>query len=167
MPQTYNLIATANVGGTTAGTFSSISQSYTDLVIVCNTRVTSVWDLQAFQVNGAGSSYDQIYSESTGMTSGNGTAQIAFRVNYIPGTSYPSTVWDTSIYHLLNYSQGNTYKTLLTQGGAPVNGAFFTQNTVSTYTGATTAMTSLVYGTANGSTYAANSVIRLYGILAA
>ena len=166
MPQTYNLIATANAGGLTAGTFSSIPQTYTDLVIVCNTRVTSVWDIQAFQINGAGSGYDQIYSESTGMTSGSGTAQISYRVNYIPGTSY-ANIWDTSIYHLLNYSQGNTYKTLLTQGAAAANGGFFTQSTVSTYAGATTAVTSIVWGTANGSTYAANSVIRLYGILAA
>jgi hypothetical protein len=166
MPATYNLIATANVGGLTAGTFTSIPQSYTDLVIVCNTRVTSAWDIQAFQVNGAGSGYDVIYSESTGQTTGTGTAQISYRVNYIPGTSY-SNVWDTSIYHLLNYSQGNTFKTLLTQGGAAANGGFFTQSTVSTYAGATTAVTSLVYGTANGGTYAANSIIRLYGILAA
>jgi hypothetical protein len=166
MPQTYNLIATANAGGLTAGTFSSIPQTYTDLVIVCNTRVTSVWDIQAFQINGAGSGYDQIYSESTGMTSGSGTAQISYRVNYSPGTSY-ANIWDTSIYHLLNYSQGNTYKTLLTQGAAAANGGFFTQSTVSTYAGATTAVTSIVWGTANGSTYAANSVIRLYGILAA
>jgi len=166
MPATYTLIATASVGGLTAGTFSSIPQSYTDLVIVCNTRVTSTSDIQAFQVNGAGSGYDVIYSESTGQTTGTGTAQISYRVNYIPGTSQ-SGVWDTSIYHLLNYSQGNTYKTLLTQGAAAANGGFFTQSTVSTYAGATTAVTSLVYGTANGSTYAANSIIRLYGILAA
>jgi hypothetical protein len=165
MTATYNLIATATPGGTAAGTFNSIPQTYTDLVIVCNTRVTSAWDIQAFQLNGAGSAYDQIYSESTGQTSGSGTAQIAFRVNYIPGTSY-SNVWDTSIYHLPRYSQGNTYKTLLTQGASAVNASFFTQSTVSTYAGATTAVTSIVYGTANGGTYAANSVIRLYGILA-
>jgi hypothetical protein len=166
MPQTYDLIATATPGGTTAGTFSSIPQTYTDLVIVCNTRVTSAWDIQAFQLNGAGSGYDVIYSESTGMTTGTGTAQISYRVNYIPGTSY-SNVWDTSIYHLLNYSQSNTYKTLLTQGGAAANGAFFTQSTVSTYAGPGAFVTSIVYGTANGGTYAANSIIRLYGIKAA
>jgi hypothetical protein len=166
MPETYTLLATANAAGLTAGTFSSISQSYTDLVIVCNTRVTSAWDIQAFQLNGAGSGYDQIYSEGTGQTSGTGTSQIAYRVNYIPGTSY-SGAWDTSIYHLPCYSQGNTYKTLLTQGAAAANASFFTQSTVSTYAGATTAVTSIVWGTANGGTYAANSTIKLYGILAA
>jgi hypothetical protein len=166
MPQTYDLIATANAGGLTAGTFSIIPQTYTDLIIVCNTRVTSAWDIQAFQLNGAGSGYDQIYSESTGQTSGAGTAQIAFRVNYIPGTSY-SGVWDTSIYHLLRYAQSNTFKTLLTQGAAAANGSFFAQSTVSTYAGAGAFVTSIVYGTANGSTYAANSIIRLYGIKAA
>lgn len=166
MPQTWNLIATATPGGTASGTFTSIPQTYTDLVIVCNTRVTSAWDIQAFQLNGAGSGYDQIYSESTGQTSGTGTAQISYRVNYIPGTSY-ANIWDTSIYHLLNYSQGNTYKTLLTQGAAAANGGFFTQSTVSTYAGATTAVSSIVYATANGGTYAANSIIRLYGIKAA
>lgn len=166
MAQTYTLIATANCAGLTAGTFSSISQSYTDLVIVCNTRVTSAWDIQAFQVNGAGSGYDVVYSEGSGNTSGVGTAQISYRVNYIPGTSY-SGIWDTSVYHLPRYSQGNTYKTLLTQGSAGANGGFFAQSTVSTYAGATTACTSLTWGTANGGTYAANSTIKLFGILAA
>jgi hypothetical protein len=166
MAQTYTLIATANCAGLTAGTFSSISQSYTDLIIVCNTRVTSAWDVQAFQVNGAGSGYDQIYSEGVGNTSGTGTSQIAYRVNYIPGSSY-SGVWDTSTYYLPRYSQANTYKTLLTQGAAGANGSFFTQSTVSTYAGATTAITSIVWGTANGGTYAANSTIKLFGILAA
>lgn len=166
MPQTWTLLATATPAGTAAGTFTSISQAYTDLVIVCNTRVTSGWDIQAFQINGAGSGYDQIYSESTGQTAGTGTAQISYRVNYIPGTSYANS-WDTSIYHLPRYSQANTYKTLLTQGASATNASFFTQSTVSTYAGATSAVTSLVYGTANGSTYAANSIIRLYGIQAA
>jgi hypothetical protein len=128
--------------------------------------VTSAWDIQSFQINGAGSGYDQVYSEATGNTSGVGTAQIAYRVNYIPGTSY-SGAWDTSIYHLNRYSQANTYKTLLTQGAASANSGFFTQATVSTYAGATTACTSLTWGTANGGTYAANSTIKLYGILAA
>lgn len=166
MPATWTLLATANTGGLTAGTFSSISQSYTDLVIVCNTRVTSAWDIQAFQINGAGSGYDVIYSEGVGNTAGIGTSQISYRVNYIPGTSY-TNVWDTSVYHLPRYSQGNTYKTLLTQGSGAANASFFTQSTVSTYAGATTAVTSLVWGTANGGTYAANSTIKLYGILAA
>lgn len=166
MAQTYTLIATANCGGTAAGTFSSIPTTYTDLVIVCNTRVTSAWDVQAFQLNGAGSGYDQIYSEGIGNTSGTGTAQIAFRVNYIPGTSY-SGVWDTSTYWLPRYYQSNTYKTLLTQGAAGANGSFFTQSTVSTYAGAGAFVTSITYGTANGGTYAANSTIKLFGILAA
>jgi hypothetical protein len=166
MAQTWTLLATANAAGLAAGTFSSISQAYTDLVIVCNTRVTSAWDVQAFQVNGAGSGYDQIYSEGTGNTSGQGTLQIAYRVNYVPGTSY-TNVWDTSVYYLPQYSQANTYKTLLTQGAAAANGGFFAQSTVSTYAGATTAVTSLVWGTANGGTYATYSTIKLYGILAA
>lgn len=166
MPATWTLIATASPGGTAAGTFSSIPQTYTDLVIVCNTRVTSAWDVQAFQLNGANSSYDQIYSEGGGNTSGVGTLQIAYRVNYIPGTSY-SGVWDTSIYHLPRYAQANTFKTLLTQGGAGANGGFFAQSTVSTYAGTPAAVTSIVYGTANGGTYASNSTIKLFGILAA
>jgi hypothetical protein len=166
MPATWTLLATANAAGLTAGTFTSIPQSYTDLVIVCNTRVTSAWDIQAFQLNGAGSGYDQIYSEGSGNTSGAGTAQIAYRVNYIPGTSY-SGVWDTSVYHLNRYSQSNTYKTLLTQGGAAANGSFFAQSTVSTYAGAGSFVTSIVWGTANGGTYASNSTIKLYGIAAA
>ena len=166
MPQTWTLIATANCAGSAAGTFSNIPQTYTDLVIVCNTRVTSAWDVQAFQINGASSVYDQIYSEGKGNTSGLGTAQIAYRVNYIPGTSYAGA-WDGSVYHLPRYSQANTYKTLLTQGAAGANGSFFAQSTVSTYSGATTAVTSLVWGTANGGTYAANSTIKLFGILAA
>ena len=166
MAQTYNLIATLNLGGSAAATFNSIPQTYTDLVLVFNTRVTSAWDVQAFGLNGSTSAYDQVYSEATGFTSGTGTAQISFRVNYIPGTSY-SGVWDTSIYYLPRYTQSNTYKTVLTQGSAAANGGFFAQNTVSCYSGTSAAVTSIGVGTANGGTYAANSIARLYGILAA
>jgi hypothetical protein len=166
MPQTWTLLATATPGGTAAVNITGISQAYTDLIIVCNTRVTSAWDIQAFQLNGANTSYDQIYSEGTGQTTGLGTAQIAYRVNYIPGTSYAGA-WDSSVYYLPSYSQANTYKTLLTQGAAAVNAGFFTQATVSTYAGTPAAVTSIVCGTANGGTYAANSTIRIYGILAA
>ena len=166
MPQTWDLLATATPGGTASIAINSIPQTYTDLVIVTNVRVTSAWDIQTFQLNGAGSSYDQIYSESTGQTTGLGTAQISFRVNYIPGTSYAG-VWDSSVYYLPRYSQANTFKTLLTQGAAAANSSFFVQATVSTYKGTATAVTSLTCCTANGGTYAANSTIRVYGILAA
>lgn len=173
MPLTYESIATVSPTNT-AGTFTSIPQTYTDLLVVVKARVTSAWDIFAMQANGAGSGYSGTYIESTaasgGYTAGRGTAEISFRGGYIPGTSYSSD-WSTDVYHIHNYTDTNKWKNCLTnarfQSGVGGTTASFSIQLKIGLIQNTAAITSLVYGTANGSNFAAGTTISLYGIKAA
>lgn len=166
MALTYELIATATPT-TAAGTFTSIPQTYTHLLVVCNSRVTSAWDVQAFQFNGSPSGYSGTYiegSEST-LTAGRGSAEISVRAGYIPGTSY-SGVWSSDKIYIFNYSDTSNFKTAISSNRMTFNTGFAIQEKVALWQNAN-AVTSLVYGTANGGSYAAGTTIKLFGIKAA
>jgi hypothetical protein len=171
MPTTYESIATASPTGA-AGSFTSIPQTYTDLLLVVRARVTSAWDIFAMQPNGTASGYSGTYVEGTGVTytAGRGSAEISFRGGYIPGTSY-SNDWSTDVYHLLSYSDTSKFKNLLTnarfQSGAGGTTASFSIQLKVGLLQNTAAITSLTYGTANGGNFASGTVISLYGIKAA
>lgn len=168
MPITYESIATASPTGA-AGTFTSIPQTFTDLIVVVKARVTSAWDIFAMQLNGTGSGYSGTYIESTGggYTAGRGTAEISFRGGYIPGTSYTND-WSTDVYHIHNYSDSAKFKTCLTNarfqsGVGGTTTSFSIQLKVGLLQN-TAAVTSLVYGTANGGNFASGTTVSLYGI---
>jgi hypothetical protein len=173
MPVTYESIATVSPTNA-AGTFTSIPQTYTDLIVVVKARVTSAWDIFAMQANGAGSGYSGTYIESTGnsggYTAGRGTSEISFRGGYIPGTSYTND-WSTDVYHISNYSDSTKWKNSLAnarfQSGVGGTTASFSIQLKIGMIQSTTAITSLVYGTANGSNFASGTTISLYGIKAA
>jgi hypothetical protein len=171
MPQTYDLIATANPAGTAAFSFSSIPQTYTDLLIIVNARVTSAWDIQAFQANGSGSGYAGTYLEGagSGATGGTGTSEIAWRAGYIPGSDASNLQYSTDEYHIMNYTSTSHNKTLLTNArrGVYSSTTFGQVQFKIGYWANTSAITSLTCGTANGGTYATGTNIRLYGIKAA
>lgn len=171
MPQTYDLIATSNPAGLTASSFTSIPQTYTDLVIQVSARVTSAWDIQAFQPNGIGSGYAGTYLESTsaGVTAGTGVSEIAFRAGYIPGSDASGLQYSADEYTFMNYTSTTHNKTLLTNARrAYYSTATFGQVQFKIgYLASTAAITSITFGTANGGTYATGTTIRLYGIKAA
>jgi hypothetical protein len=118
MPATYEPIATFTLSST-AGivTFSSIPQTYTDLILIQSARVTSAWDITAIRVNSVTTNYSGTYLESNGAgstTAGRGTAEIALRAGYVPGTSYTGD-WSTEIYNFLNYTNTAQNKTVLSR----------------------------------------------------
>jgi hypothetical protein len=162
---TYDLIASVSPT-TTAFAITSIPQTYTDLVLVVNARVTSAWDITAMQANGSGSGYSGVYYEGNGNTVGTGTAEISFRMGYIPGTSQ-SNMWSSDIVNIFNYSNSNVYKTVLSSNRYPANqGSLqgFQMQFKAGLWASTAAITSLTIGTANGGTFASGTVYSLYGI---
>jgi hypothetical protein len=171
MPQTYDLIATSNPAGLTAFSFSSIPQTYTDLLVIVSARVTSAWDIQAFQPNGIGSGYAGTYFETSGfgVTGGTGTSEIAFRAGYIPGSDASGLQYSNDEYHFMNYTSTSHNKTLLTNArrGFYSTATFGQVQFKIGYLASTSAITSMTCGTANGGTYATGTNIRLYGIKAA
>ena len=161
---TYVSIATQTLGSAAASvTFSSISGSYTDLVLIYSGTGSVAIDV-VMQLNGDTSS---LYSST--VVTGNGTSALSSR------TSAQSKIWldsygymttsnpNVGVVHLMNYSNTTTYKTVLCRANNATTG---TDATVGLYrsTSAITSLTLLPHITAN---FSIGCTFSLYGILAA
>jgi hypothetical protein len=169
MALTYEPISTITLTST-AGiiTFSSIPQTYTDLVMIQSARVTSAYDITAIRINSVTTNYSGVYIEGngSGATSGSGNAEISMRAGYVPGTSYGNE-WSSEIYNFLNYSNTTTLKTGLSRTSFTNSPAGFNTQAKITLIPTTSAITQITSQTANGASWAIGSTFTLYGIKAA
>jgi len=156
---TYSTIATTTLGSAQASvTFSSLG-SYTDLILVDNTK-SSVTDT-ALNLTFNGDTTSGLYS-STFMF-GSGTSAISarepnFNSIYI---SRANTTNGAGITHIQNYGNSTTYKTVLSRG----NDTDYVFAWVGLWRN-TNAITSLRV-TPGGQNFATGSTFTLYGISAA
>lgn len=159
---TYTPIATTTLGSATATiTFSSISGSYTDLVIVFNGKGAS---LDSFDLQFNGDTSSGLYS-ATGL-SGNGSTASSFRVtsqNKIV-IGLVDDVGSNTIVSIQNYSNSTTYKTVLGRGNAVTGG--LVRAGVGLWRN-TNAINQVSMFQANGANFASGSTFTLYGITAA
>ena len=169
--QTYTPITSTTLGSSQSSVnFTSIAQTYTDLVLVVSAKVSSAtYDITAMSINGITSGYSKTYLQGDGSSalSGRQTAEIRLRGGYLPGTNY-SNEFSVDTYHFMNYSNTTTYKTVLCRLNAynTVNLGFNTQAQVCLIP-TTSAITSISIATANGANLYTNSTFTLYGITAA
>jgi hypothetical protein len=164
MAATYTPIASITLGAATDSvTFSSIPQTYTDLVLITNCRITSGTNYIRLNYN-----YDTGSNYSRTVISGNGSTASSFRVtNEV--TNFPNNfelttaanTFDTIIINIMNYSNTTTNKTILSRGTATGLG---TSNNVGLWRN--TAAISTIAITTTGSTFTLGSTFNLYGILA-
>ena len=167
MPSTYTPIATTTLGSNTATvTFSSISGSYTDLVLIANFVGFTNTNTEAVSVrlNGdTGSNYSATFLR------GNGTAASSARASndnrMVVGATQTGTNTSAAmnILQFMNYSNATTYKTILTR---------YSQASLQAETDIglwrnTAAITSIEFGTYGTNLMLTGSVITLYGIEAA
>ena len=162
---TYEPIATQTLSsGATSVTFSSISQSYTDLVLVCSAQGTNATDTLTLVFNG-----DTANNYSVTRLSGDGSSAGSQRysnqpsmaiADYMPNSTYFFPV----IAQIQNYSSGSVYKSVLSRTNAA-------DNWVAAIVGmwrSTTAITSISVREAGGIVnLKAGSTFTLYGIAAA
>jgi hypothetical protein len=158
---TYEPIATYTAPSAQSSyTFSSIPQTYTDLVLVFSgTSVASFADF-GLQLNGdTGSNYSDtiVYGYSGSAGSGKHSNGSFFRGWYISSTQ------TINIINIMNYSNTTTYKTIIGRGNTIA--ASELDATVGLYR-STSAITSVSI-TPQGTNIAAGSTITLYGIAAA
>jgi len=166
---TYVAIATQTLGSNAASvTFSSISGSYTDLVLISNARST---------ISGTGNNlYCRINSDSGSNYSatelaGDGTTAYADRqsnnsysyIGFTSGSSSASGIFGVSVSNFQNYSNSTTYKTIVSRGGNAENS---THAIVSLWRN-TAAITQIVVYPAGANNFVTGSTFSLYGILAA
>jgi len=152
----------------TSVTFSSIPQTYTDLVLVAQEYTTGTPTAYGItvQFNGdTGSNY------SNTLMSGNGSSAASSRATnkigaWIGYESY-SANWTNIVTNIQNYSNSTTYKTLITRYSVASNyvaaGTSLWRNT-----GAISSITVLSTDFGSASTpFVAGSTFTLYGITAA
>ena len=121
---TYEAIATTTLGSAASNiTFSSITGSYTDLVLVFNGGTDrGVVDSFQFQVNGdTGSnySYTRIYGDGSAAYSDRNSNASFGQIGNLS-----TSVTTSAIVQFMNYSNSTTYKTVLTRNGLPANYVF-------------------------------------------
>jgi hypothetical protein len=160
MAITYEPIATTTLGTAEASvTFSSISGSYTDLIIIASGTVNTN-SYFAFRFNGdTGSNYSNTEID------GNGTAASSNRNssnNYLYNGSILTTQTNV-INHIQNYSNSTTYKTVLTRSN---NAGSIVKASVGLWR-STSAITSIEMTTAGANTFSSGSTFTLYGIASA
>lgn len=162
---TYTPIATTTLGSAAASyTFSSISGSYTDLILITNVKnVTAAAEVR-FQVNG-----DTATNYSYTYLSGNGTSAFSGRgtsADHIPCNAYAdasTTFAQTTSTHFQNYSNTTTYKTFLDRASNANNGV----DAIVGLWRSTAAITSIKVYLGTGANMDTGSTFTLYGISAA
>ena len=165
MATTYTPIATTTLGSPAASvTFSSISGTYTDLILVLNCSLTSGTGNAAIQFNSdTGNNY------SFTSLGGSGTAAVSSRntgasSTYLSYYGYLTQTWQNYVTQIMNYSNSTTYTTLLSRANNTDNG---TNANVGLWRN-TSAVTSVtVIAALSSSTFIAGSTFTLYGVKSA
>lgn len=162
MPSTYTPIATTTLSSTSATvTFSSISGSYTDLIIVASGTISS-GSYFSLRFNGdTGTNYSNTEMEQFS-TSSVGSARNT-NANFLPNGSF-QTGQSNTITHIQNYSNTTTYKMAITLSGYVTSGIKMSAGTWRN----TAAITSIEIANGYGaSAYSIGTTFTLYGIKAA
>jgi hypothetical protein len=167
MPITYEPIATTTLSTSTATvSFTSISGSYTDLIVVANIAQAAGNNSIRYRFNNdTGSNYSYADLRGTGSA-----AESARETNITSGLAADST-GSTSIeliviFQILNYSNSTTYKTTLGRGN---RASSLTDATVGLWrsTNAITSVELALGSTFPSNNFASGSTFTLYGIASA
>ena len=161
---TYEPIATITLGSAQSSiTFSSISGTYTDLILITSAKNDSSANSHiTLRFNSdSGSNYSSTYMYGTG--SGTGTSACEASQTYGFIARHDGTEYAVGTTHIQNYSNTTIYKSVLSRGG---NAGTITQAFVTLWR-STSAITSMVLYPTSASNFASGSSFTLYGVSAA
>ena len=157
---TYALIESQTLGSATATvTFSSISGSYTDLILIANLLPASSARVKLRVNSDSGSNYSYTILYGTGASAGSGRESSISEINYY-WSGLPSG-WSNYILNFQDYSNTTTNKTILARGNST---AVETFANVGLWRN-TSAITSIELRSSVG-TFDTGSTFKLYGIQA-
>lgn len=166
MASTYTPIATTTLGSATNSyTFTSIPSTYTDLILVMQTKVTAGSYQNNIQVGNG--SIDTGTNYSTTLLNADGSTAYSTRGSNQTSTGgyadYNTTAdGQMSVFHFMNYANTSVYKTMLSRGSNANTGL-----TATVALWRSTSAINQIKVFASGSTYTAGSTFTLYGIAAA
>jgi hypothetical protein len=165
MTATYDSIATQTVVGSSTGTvtFSSISSTYTDLIIVSNLGVATAARLYIRFNGDTGNNYSDVYLTGTGGAfSGLDTTQNAMTIGGA-WNGISTTLNATNIAQIMRYSNTTTFKTSLFRTANAKGGSGSVDANAGLWRN-TAAITSV--SIIGGSNFLDGSTFSLYGIKA-
>jgi hypothetical protein len=168
MPATYEPIATTTLGSATASvSFTSISGSYTDLVLIMSAfGSVSGQDIRVQVNSDTASNYSLTrlvgYTTAFSNRASNATYwQITNSVGIGSSSSDPTA----DVIQFMNYSNTTTNKTILVRHNQPQSSLMETAAQVGLWR-STNAITSITFSLSSGN-YSSGSTFTLYGIKAA
>lgn len=162
MPKTYEPISTQTLGTATATVeFTSIPQTYTDLILVVVGGNTAGGEDIALTFNSdTGTNYSRTVLIGNGSTASSVRTSNAARIAL--SAAFTTTLDATNtITHIMNYSNTTTYKTVLHRGNNAAGAVYL----LAGLWRSTSAITSLNANT-TGSTWLAGTKFSLYGVKA-
>jgi hypothetical protein len=166
MPSTYEPISTQTLGSAQSSvSLTSISQAYTDLILVITPVVTSATTF-AIRYNGVstGTPYSAtiLSGDGSSATSTRVSSQNEIRISY--GATSRSTNTGNIIVNILNYSNATTYKTNLSRENISTEGT----GAIVGIWRSTAAITQIdLIPLSGGTIINTGTVVTLYGIKAA
>jgi hypothetical protein len=164
MPKTYEPISTQTLGTASASvTFSSIPQTYTDLILISNFKGSVAGENLVLQYNSdTATNYSRTYLYGNGSSVQAGRSANA-NVNYLGQSD--SAQFMNNITNMFNYSKTTTFKTNLSRTNDTA-GLYASVGLSAGLWRSTAAISSIVIFPASGN-FAINSTFTLYGIKAA
>jgi len=161
---TYTPIATTTLGSAAASyTFSSISGTYTDLVLIATSgsSLGTGYGLRLRFNSDSATNYSWTHLYGTGSASGSnrGTSDTSILIGYSPST----IGGNVSTANIQNYSNATTYKTVISRGSE----ADYRVGAIAGLWRNTGAITSLTLLDEGGGNLLTGSTFTLYGIAAA
>lgn len=160
LPSTLTPIATTTLGSAQSSvTFSSITGSYTDLVLITNAKNASSEQSLGLRFNS-----DSATNYSATWMYGNGTSAVSSREssnNQIPIVRSDASNYWIGIVNINNYSNSTTYKTIISRGNS--GGLVISQVGLWRNTATITALE--IFGFSQN--IASGSTFTLYGVKAA
>lgn len=162
MAATYEPISTNTLTTSTASvTFSSIPNTYTDLILIINAASSSAASCRLRFNSDTGTNYSdtRLYGDGTSATSD----RLTTRDHINCGDLSVTTITSNQIINIMNYTNTSTYKTVLTRSNIASSYVFL--NT-SMWRATPAAITSITIFPASGN-LVSGSTFTLYGIKAA
>jgi hypothetical protein len=169
MANTYTLIASSTVGagGATNVTFSSIPQTYTDLLICLSARdniAAGIHNL-SLQFNGSGSGYSGkfLYGNGSAAASEPSGRSDFLQGTFANGTTSTSNTFTNFQVYIPNYTSSN-YKSVSIDGVQENNGTAGNDFMSASIWSNTAAITSIAWDEIDSGTLSQYSSFYLYGI---
>jgi hypothetical protein len=173
MPATYEPISTQTLGSDQATvTFSSIPQTYTDLILVANLKHSFAGSIAvridtAMQFNSdTTSNYSTTYVQGNGTTASSGRLSSQIGLAVISSMA-SSTSFLPSTFHIFNYTNSTTFKTVLYRQGNADDSNYGAVASVGLWKATPAAITQIDLKATSTYVWKTGSTFTLYGVKAA